>query len=300
MTSLVILLVVLSVWLVLLVHLNAQSTVNNIDYNDVVSEVFSIAFILLLLGVNMRLESDKAESKLMFVGFCCMLIGDGHDLLDEFVKIHPDWLALVFENIATNLGIVIVAVAVFLWSGRYKEQLSLLKRQKEILTDASNTDPLTKLYNRRFLTNEFIQKMLTGNDDKTRTLLLLDLDRFKAVNDNYGHATGDRLIVLIADVIKSEIREQDYAFRYGGEEFLVVLNCNREMAFKVAERIRVDFATSSFKIDGQELVKSTSIGLFELPSEMGFEQALDITDKALYRAKQNGRNCIVEGTLCVS
>lgn len=296
MTSLVVLLVTLSIWLIFLLHMNADTALQKVNYNDVVSEVFAIGFVLLLLGVNMRLESDTPESKLMFVGFCCMLVGHGHDLLDEFVEINPDWISLILENIATNLGIVVVAVAVFHWSGRYKEQVSLLNKQKEILTDVSNTDPLTKLHNRRFLNNEFIQKMLTGNDNNIRTLLLLDLDRFKSVNDNYGHATGDKLIVLIADVIKSEIREQDYAFRYGGEEFLVVLNCNREIAYKVAERIRIDFEKASFEVDGEQLAKSTSIGLFELPSGMGFEQALEITDKALYRAKQNGRNRIVEGT----
>lgn len=295
MTTLVILLATLSVWLILLLHVNAETAVAKVNYNDVVSEIFAIAFVLLLLGVNMRIESETQESKLMFVGFCCMLVGHGHDLIDEFVEINPDWISLLLENIATNLGIVVVAVAVFHWSGRYKEQVLLLNKQKDILTDVSNTDPLTKLHNRRFLNNEFIQKMLTGNDNNIRTLLLLDLDRFKLVNDNYGHATGDKLIVLIADVIKSEIREQDYAFRYGGEEFLVVLNCNREIAFKVAERIRQDFENASFEIDGQQLSKSTSIGLYELPSGMGFEKALEITDKALYRAKQNGRNCIIEG-----
>ncbi|MCC2607312.1 GGDEF domain-containing protein [Planctobacterium marinum] len=296
LSSLVTLVVSLCVWLMLLFHFNADSPILVINYYDVVSEIFSISFVLLLLGVNLRLESETRESKMLFVGFCFMLVGDAHDLMDEFVNIRPDWIALLLENVATNVGIVLVAVAIFHWSGRYKEQLQLLNRQKEILIDASNTDPLTKLYNRRFLNNEFIQNMLGSQAQNPRTLLLLDLDRFKSVNDNYGHGTGDKLIVLIANVIKREIRQQDYAFRYGGEEFLVVLNCHHEVAHKVAERIRAQFQEAEFDVADGTLHKTVSIGLYEIPQNSSFEAALDIADKALYQAKNRGRNCVVSGT----
>ena len=285
----------LCIWLVVLLQLNADSSVDKINYNDVVSEVFAIGFILLLLGINVRIASDWSEANYIFVGFCFMLVGHGHDLIDEFVDIHPAWISLLLENVACNLGIVIVAVAVFRWSSHYQEQVSLLNQQTEILTDASNTDPLTRLHNRRFLNNEFIQNLLAGKQDNIRTLLMLDLDHFKAVNDTYGHSVGDKLIMHMADVIRGEIREQDHAFRYGGEEFLVVLNCNREIAYKVAERIRKEFCESDFNVAGIQLDKSTSIGLYELPVGMPFEKALDIADKALYEAKQSGRNRTVEG-----
>lgn len=295
MTALVLLLVFLSIWLVLLVHFNSNSPVTDINYNDVVSEVFAIGFILMLLGVNIRLDKSSPEANRVFLGFCCMLIGHGHDLVDEFVNIRPEWISLILENVMTNLGIVMVAIAVFSWSNRFQEEVRYLNQQKDFLTDASNTDPLTKLHNRRFLNNEFIQNMLAGTQDSIRTIMLLDLDRFKQVNDNYGHSVGDQLIVHMANVIKGEIREHDYAFRYGGEEFLVVLDCNCEVAYKVAERIRVDFEMSSFLVEGEELSKSTSIGLFELPAGMAFEDAIDIADKALYKAKEDGRNRTVEG-----
>lgn len=295
-SSLVILVVVLCIWLMVLFHVNADSPVLKINYYDVVSEIFSISFVLMLLGANLRLESESRESKVLYVGFCFMLVGDAHDLADEFVNIRPEWIALLLENVATNLGLVVVAVAIFYWSGRYKEQLKLLNKQKEVLTDASNTDPLTKLYNRRFLNNDFIQNMLGSKAQNPRTLLLLDLDRFKSVNDNYGHGTGDKLIMLIADVIKKEIRQQDYAFRYGGEEFLVVLNCHHEVAHKVAERIRTQFEAARFDVADGVLHKTVSIGLYEIPQNSSFEAALDIADKALYQAKNRGRNRVVSGT----
>lgn len=295
LTGLVILLVVLTIWLVVLIHVNSQYSVEIVNYYDVVSEVFAIGFILLLLGVNMRIDDATPEGNTIYFGFCCMLVGHGHDLIDEFVNIHPEWISLLLENVMTNLGIVIIAVAVFNWSNRYREEVKLLNIQAEVLTDASNTDPLTRLHNRRFLNNEFIQDMLKGKQHNIRTLLLLDLDRFKLVNDTYGHSVGDNMIVHMADVIRGEIREQDYAFRYGGEEFLVVLDCNREVAYKVAERIRRDFEESIFEVDGVNIPKSTSIGLFELPAGMAFEKAIDIADKALYKAKEDGRNRVVEG-----
>lgn len=294
-TGLVVVLLILTVWLAILLRMNEETSVLNVNYNDVVSEVFAIAFILLLLGVNMQIDAESKEGDIIYLGFCCMLVGHGHDLVDEFVNVEPAWILLVLENVMNNLGIVIVAIAVFKWASRYKEEVESLNQQKAILTDVSNTDPLTRLHNRRFLNNEFIQKLLAGNQSSIRTILLMDLDRFKSVNDSYGHSVGDRLIVHMANLIKDEIRDEDYAFRYGGEEFLVVLNCNREVGYKVAERIRKDFQDSEFEVEGQNLSKSTSIGLFEIPVGMSFEKAIDIADKALYKAKEDGRNRIVEG-----
>lgn len=294
-TGLVVVLLILTVWLAILLRMNEETSVLNVNYNDVVSEVFAIAFILLLLGVNMQIDAESKEGDIIYLGFCCMLVGHGHDLVDEFVNVEPAWILLVLENVMNNLGIVIVAIAVFKWASRYKEEVESLNQQKAILTDVSNTDPLTRLHNRRFLNNEFIQKLLAGNQSSIRTILLVDLDRFKSVNDSYGHSVGDRLIVHMANLIKDEIRDEDYAFRYGGEEFLVVLNCNREVGYKVAERIRKDFQDSEFEVEGQNLSKSTSIGLFEIPVGMSFEKAIDIADKALYKAKEDGRNRIVEG-----
>lgn len=290
------LIVTLVIWLMLLVRMNQDAMYLDIDYYDVVSELFSIAFVILLLGVNLRFESDSAESKLMFLGFCLMLVGHGHDLIDEFISIQPDWLSLIFENVCNNLGIVIIAVAVSKWSGRYQKQLQLLKKQKLILTAASNTDPLTRLYNRRFLNNEFIQNTAYfGEYRPTTSLLLIDLDEFKRVNDTYGHAIGDKLIMHLADVIRSEIRDDDYAFRYGGEEFLVVIQASANIAMKVAERIRTEYQTSEFNVDNVPLEKSASIGLYELETGVSFEQGLDVADKALYQAKESGRNSTIRG-----
>lgn len=288
------LLILLLSWSVWILQSNVALPTQTINYYDVVSEIFSISFILIMLTINIRLTSDSSISLMVYSGLCCLLVGHAHDLMDEFVFIDPPWINLMFENVANNLGIVIVTIAIFRWSARYKKQLQALQKQKVELTKASNTDSLSTLYNRRFLHTEFIEQIKCSyTPTKQLSLIMVDLDRFKQVNDTYGHLEGDKLIVHMASIIKAEIRDNDYAFRYGGEEFLIILNGSIEKARKVAERIRVSYADSDYQIDGVKLIKSTSIGIVEYQPKDNFELAVDIADKALYQAKNTGRNRVI-------
>ena len=265
-----------------------------INYYDVVSEIFSISFILMMLIVNIRLRSPSSNSIMVYAGLCCLLVGHSHDLLDEFVNIQPMWVSLLLENVANNVGIVAVTVAIFRWSSRYKMQLEALQKQKVELTKASNTDALSKLYNRRFLHTEFIEQVQCAYEpDRKMSLIMVDLDRFKEINDNYGHLEGDKLIKHMARIISDEIRANDYAFRYGGEEYLIVLDADINIALGVAERIRTRYETSSYEVEGVRISKSTSVGIVEYMPHENFEEALEIADKALYRAKKAGRNQVV-------
>ena len=125
---------------------------------------------------------------------------------------------------------------------------------------------------------------------------MIDLDRFKEINDNYGHLEGDKLIIHMADIIRCEIRDKDYAFRYGGEEFLVILDGGMDVAERVAERIRARYESSHYEIDGREIVKSTSVGVVEYQPRDSFDVAIDLADKALYQAKNAGRNQVICST----
>lgn len=281
-------------WSIWALQSNTALPSESVDYYDVISEVFSITFILIMLTVNIRLTAESTVSTMMYTGLCCLLVGHCHDLMDEFVSISPLWISLVFENVAKNLGIVIVTIAIFRWSSRYKNQLQVLQKQQVALTKASNTDSLSTLYNRRFLHSEFIEKIQCHyTPDQHLSLIMVDLDHFKQVNDTFGHLEGDKLIMHIADIIKTEIRDNDFAFRYGGEEFLIVLDSNINKAKEVAENIRIKYADSNYQIDGVALQKSTSIGVVDYQPKDSFELAVDIADKALYRAKNTGRNQVI-------
>lgn len=168
------------------------------------------------------------------------------------------------------------------------------------LRDTSLRDGMTGLYNRRFL-EEFIDQVISqaNRKDETYTVLMLDVDFFKMVNDTYGHDIGDKVIVELANVLKVNIREADLAIRYGGEEFLILLhNATNEGALNVAEKIHKSFGRLSFDVGAGESIKKTiSIGIAKYPDDAdSIWKTIKFADTALYEAKNTGRNKIVEFT----
>ncbi|QOP40866.1 GGDEF domain-containing protein [Sulfurimonas marina] len=166
------------------------------------------------------------------------------------------------------------------------------------LRDTSLRDGMTGLYNRRFL-EEFIDQVISqaNRKDETYTVLMLDVDFFKMVNDTYGHDLGDKVIVELANVLKKSIREADLAIRYGGEEFLILLhNATSEGALNVAQKIHQSFAALTFEVGmGETMKKTISIGIAKYPSDAdSIWKTIKFADTALYEAKNTGRNKIVE------
>ncbi|OHE06317.1 MAG: diguanylate cyclase [Sulfurimonas sp. RIFOXYD12_FULL_33_39] len=170
----------------------------------------------------------------------------------------------------------------------------------EKLKDTSLRDGMTGLYNRRFL-EEFIDKIMSqaGRNKDIYTVMMLDVDFFKMVNDTYGHDVGDKVIVALSKILKNSIRESDLAIRYGGEEFVVMLhNADSEGAMEVAKKIHSAFAALSFDVGtGDALKKTISIGMAKFPSDGDtIWKCIKYADTALYEAKNTGRNKIVEFT----
>ena len=168
------------------------------------------------------------------------------------------------------------------------------------LRDTSLRDGMTGLYNRRFL-EEFIDQVMkqAARENETYSVLMLDVDFFKMVNDTYGHDVGDQVIVEIGKVLRDNIREADLAIRYGGEEFVVMLhNATQEGALKVAQKIHAAFGALSFDVgSGETLRKTMSIGMAKFPSDGDtIWKCIKFADTALYVAKTTGRNKIVEYT----
>ena len=165
------------------------------------------------------------------------------------------------------------------------------------LRDTSLKDGMTGLYNRRFL-EEFIDKVMSQaiRERETYTVMMLDVDFFKMVNDTYGHDVGDRVIVALANMLRDNIRESDLAIRYGGEEFLVMLhNAADEGALRIAQTIHEQFAKQVFDVGVGETIKKTiSIGMAKFPSDGDtIWKCIKYADTALYVAKNTGRNKIV-------
>ncbi|MCO7208783.1 MULTISPECIES: diguanylate cyclase [Pseudoalteromonas] len=203
--------------------------------------------------------------------------------------------ANVINSHGVGIGILLEALMMaFILSYRIKS-LEKIKAQQTELNRLVDTDPMTGLYNRRYFdrkSEELIAAMASNQQELT--LLIADLDHFKNINDTYGHDVGDKVIIAFANILTSEQGLADIACRYGGEEFVLLLNCNLLDAKQVAERIRQKAQETYITIDEVQTVQFTvSIGVHSVAhASTTVKETLTIADKALYKAKSNGRNCV--------
>jgi len=163
----------------------------------------------------------------------------------------------------------------------------------EILRESSLKDALTGLYNRKFL-EEYIDKATKQavRSNVAYSVMMLDIDFFKMVNDTYGHDVGDVIIKGLSDTLRDNIRDSDLAIRFGGEEFIVMLyNSDHYGAMMVADKIRKSFEKRIFNVGKEQINKTVSIGVCMFPDDaQTIWKAIKFADIALYKAKRSGRN----------
>ena len=161
----------------------------------------------------------------------------------------------------------------------------------------SVTDPLTGLYNRRHFEDNLEREFLRAKRYKSDlSFAIIDIDFFKTINDTYGHSCGDFILKTIANLILETFRKTDLVFRYGGEEFTVIITeTSIENAIIPLERLRQNIEKYNFVYEGKSIKNiSISIGVADVNDECQSVHALfEQADKALYKAKQNGRNQIM-------
>lgn len=170
------------------------------------------------------------------------------------------------------------------------------KRLTETLRESALRDPMTGLNNRRFL-EECIDSLVASSRRRKSSLalLMLDLDYFKVVNDTHGHDAGDTVLKTLASTLRNAVRASDLVVRFGGEEFVIVLqDSDAEGAALVAENIRAAVESLKINIGSEVLRKTISIGYAMLPEDGdAFWQVIKFADVALYKAKTTGRNRVV-------
>lgn len=173
----------------------------------------------------------------------------------------------------------------------------LLGAMFERLTDLEiGRDPLTQVFNRRFMPTILKREIeLNRRKGENFCLLMLDIDYFKRVNDQFGHDSGDRVLQTISGLLLNQVRASDFVFRYGGEEFLVVLaEVDDKQAANVAEKIRSRVEASKILLSDNRTISVTlSIGVAGFDGHPDYQRMVDRADKALYAAKQAGRNTVV-------
>ena len=259
-----------------------------------------------------RLVSRRLITFLPHVGF---LIGVLMWIVDAFVDsfiLHPDegfWEAM-FAEAPTEMWMRTLVVIVITFSAlvvqhfmrkQYKFEVLLLEQHAELerlvhertleLQYLANFDELTGIYNRRRFS-----ELLDGEMERARryeqnlSLVMLDLDHFKSINDEYGHNEGDKVLKSVAEILRNHLRKSDIYGRWGGEEFVILMtHTDLATADKVAEKLRQLFLAVTLA-DGKSI--SASFGIASLRPEEPSTSFLKRVDEALYDAKRNGRNCV--------
>lgn len=201
----------------------------------------------------------------------------------------------LFIDISTNVIIVAIAISLIarvIFGQFQKERNAVIKLARD-LEDMSVKDPLTTAYNRRFLV-EFLQSEMNfaWESKKDISIIMIDIDKFKNLNDTYGHLVGDEVLINLTKLLKSKCRDGDIVARYGGEEFLLVLpGADKSTAAIRAEEIRFKVESS---VLSRDITGNVTISLGVAQCDIGFtcEKFIENADKNLYIAKQNGRNMV--------
>lgn len=182
----------------------------------------------------------------------------------------------------------------FLKSLDWDEYVARIDRQvkrRKIVKDTLMKDELTKVYNRKFL-KEIYQRIASEHlrHKDIFSMIMIDVDFFKKINDTYGHSAGDHVLIKFAEFLRTHLRSQDVVVRYGGEEFLLLLPYTKlEEAEQTACRLLENLSQNVFVYEEHSFLVSFSAGVYEVSSPVSLTEAVRTADRALYAAKENGR-----------
>ncbi|MDF2868032.1 MAG: response regulator protein with domain [Gammaproteobacteria bacterium] len=258
-----------------------------------------ILFITGILWATGKVDSPLVNLYLLAIVISALTLGKTTTLLQVGLisssYLYLSYLDLTYQIFTGNFGSYLVAKLFPFWLVAYlttslAADIQAAKNKIRILAER---DELTALMNMRAFKIMFGRYFIQAKRYQHEfALLMIDSDNLKTINDQYGHAAGDALIRHMAKIITSSLRVSDSAARYGGDEFIILLaNTGKEQAFTVAERIRSKLATSSFKINENDIFTTASIGVASFPSNDEEPQALlKKADEALYQSKITGKN----------
>jgi diguanylate cyclase (GGDEF)-like protein len=207
-------------------------------------------------------------------------------LLTLFIFIPASWYVLPIDTASRFVAVLIITSLFITMSMREIYKLHSLLEEKAIL------DHLTQLYNRSSLTEYLLQAIARNKrSNMPVTLILIDIDFFKSINDNYGHDKGDEILIKISSLFRKRVRESDRAFRIGGEEFLILLNdTNEENGAEFANNLRKQIEQTNMIPEHPITISS---GVCGLEQGMDMSSWLKSCDLKLYQAKKGGRNRVI-------
>jgi diguanylate cyclase (GGDEF)-like protein len=265
---------------------NARSIANSLLF----SFGYACCAGLLLIRVKPEFRSISSFTGVLFAGLSAILL-----LRAIVIYQSPSSLYSLYTNIPINPAtfILICLMQVCVTFGFL---LMLNQHLMQEVKKIASRDMLTGAYNRRQFEEEIVR--LQSRSERTQdhfALMLIDIDNFKFINDNYGHPSGDEVLRRLSQIALKTIRAQDYWARFGGDEFCILLpSTESEDALILANRLRESYANVTFMFGGKALKSSISIGIADT-SQVGlnYHSLLTAADQALYQAKLNGRNQVI-------
>ena len=246
--------------------------------------------------------NDLERSKLMFTNAYQELAksslesySNTNNSFEELAQIHEETLIS-----ATDLHLNLPNIAQK-FTNLQKQMYSEVEKANAIITDLStqvnelernsNIDSLTKVFNRRALTTYLERLCAKGNITYELHLLVLDIDDFKVINDTFGHIAGDKVLMFIANILRNTLRDGDKVFRFGGEEFIIILNrITPSVCLEVSNRILNLIRSNQLIYKGSTLNVTMSIGTTQYSNGDTPEDIIARADKALYKSKKNGKD----------
>ncbi|WP_027851441.1 sensor domain-containing diguanylate cyclase [Marinospirillum insulare] len=264
------------------------------DISSALKYASSLALIMMLVTFSVSISLFRKGNPLVkyfLIGHTFFVIFNAYAVLYYKGLIEPNYV----NSHGVGIGIVLEALTLaFIISHRIKILESIRAKQAE-LTKQASTDPLTQLYNRRYFLVEASHLVEKAQQNTSHlSVMMLDIDHFKAINDQHGHKTGDLVLIQVANLFNTLSREQDLIARFGGEEFVILLpSADSNAAKECAERIRQGIEAHSIVIDEKTNLKITiSIGVAEMniANQESIESTINRADEALYLAKAQGRN----------
>ena len=260
------------------------------NFPDAIGEaVVAVTALLCVLFIT-RVSRNPKPKAFLTTGAMLLYFGMLIDLYDELV-IAPTPVALA-EDVSIALGLGLLAFGLFLF---IRDQGKLHDRLRQL----SITDELTGLFNSRHFYDQISREIERSHRyERSLSILLMDIDDFKKYNDEFGHIDGDRVLRYLGALIQSVLRENDSGYRYGGEEFTIILPETKEdKAIIVAERIRSEFKTHDFVPgkNGTTITKTISVGVAEYRGETELSAYIRRADFAMYSAKSAGKDMVTVG-----
>ena len=272
---------------IVLIHAIAFERLSEIAIGEVVTEslVAAAAFAIALFATG--LSQRNLDTALLVAGAECFYFGSILDLLDK-VYIGPAYFGVV-EDGAGFLGFLLLCWGFNLFLRQQRALLREVEATKDRLAELSITDGLTGLYNSRHFYDRLAEEVTRSHRyGRTFSVLLFDIDNFKRHNDEFGHLSGDKVLKRLGKTVRLILRDHDSGYRYGGEEFTVILpETDVDQASIVAERLRMRFSEERFE---NGVSKTISIGVSEYTSGEESSSLVKRADEAMYAAKRAGKN----------